>query len=293
MANAMKKALDRLRQRARSVLRLPLLWRARWRERRYADRARHRLAICAIFREEAPFLAEWIEFHRGVGATHFYLYDNFSTDNFRDVLAPYIAAGLVTLTTWPVPVGQVSAYAHCIDRHWRDARWIALIDIDEFLFSEQQVEIPDIIDRYRDLPGLVVWQLYFGSSGHVERPAGPLIEAFTRRSVATHTTVKSIVNPRFVHKPDVHVSKYLFGHSADTMRRPIAPNLPPVLEPLRINHYWSRSLADLAQKVRRGDASTAKPRELQEHLKLEAGLNAEEDTSIVAVGRAIREAAPR
>jgi hypothetical protein len=285
----MKKALDRLRRRARFVLRLPYLWRAQWREWRYADRARHRLAICAIFREESPFLAEWIDFHRGVGATHFYLYDNFSTDDFREVLAPYIASGLVTLTTWPVAVGQVSAYEHCLRHHWRDARWIALIDIDEFLFCEQKVDILDILDRFRDLPGLVVWQQFFGSSGHVERPAGPLIEAFTRRA-ATRTTVKSIVNPRFVRKPDVHVSKYFFGQSADTLRRPIAPDLPPVFEPLRINHYWSRSLADLAQKVRRGDASTPTPRELQPHLELEAEMNSEQDTSILAVGRAIRKA---
>lgn len=30
------------------------------------------LAVCAIFRDEAPYLAEWIEFHRLVGVEHFY-----------------------------------------------------------------------------------------------------------------------------------------------------------------------------------------------------------------------------
>lgn len=34
------------------------------------------LSICAIFKDEAPYLPEWIEFHRSVGVERFFLYDN-------------------------------------------------------------------------------------------------------------------------------------------------------------------------------------------------------------------------
>lgn len=34
------------------------------------------LPICAIFKEEAPYLPEWIEFHRLMGVERFFLYDN-------------------------------------------------------------------------------------------------------------------------------------------------------------------------------------------------------------------------
>jgi hypothetical protein len=34
------------------------------------------LSICAIFRHEAPYLREWIEFHKLIGAERFFLYDN-------------------------------------------------------------------------------------------------------------------------------------------------------------------------------------------------------------------------
>ena len=36
---------------------------------------KHQLSICAIFKNEAKFLKEWIEYHRLVGVDHFYLYD--------------------------------------------------------------------------------------------------------------------------------------------------------------------------------------------------------------------------
>ena len=38
-------------------------------------------SICAIFKDEARFLREWLEYHRLIGIEHFYLYNNFSTDD--------------------------------------------------------------------------------------------------------------------------------------------------------------------------------------------------------------------
>src|SRR4051794_11337491 len=46
--------------------------------------------VCAIFQNEAKYLKEWIEYHRLVGAQHFYLYNNRSTDHYMDILQPYI-----------------------------------------------------------------------------------------------------------------------------------------------------------------------------------------------------------
>jgi hypothetical protein len=56
------------------------------------------LSICATFKDEAPYLPEWTEFHRRVGVEHFFLYDNLSTDGSREVLEPWVHAGLVTLS---------------------------------------------------------------------------------------------------------------------------------------------------------------------------------------------------
>src|SRR5262249_44733634 len=154
---------------------------------------------------------EWLTFHQGIGVTHFFLYNNFSTDPFREVLAPWIARGLVSLFDWPVPTGQVAAYRHCVRRAWSDCRWIAFIDIDEFLYSPTRVDIRPILAGYADLPGLEIWQLFFGANGHQRRPARPVIESYTRRAPLRQTTVKTIANPRFIYKVGVHQCKYLCG----------------------------------------------------------------------------------
>ena len=61
------------------------------------------LSICASFRNEAPYLREWIEFHRMMGVDRFYLYDNRSEDGWKAVLQPFIDMGIVEVTYWKFP----------------------------------------------------------------------------------------------------------------------------------------------------------------------------------------------
>src|ERR1700722_724245 len=62
---------------------------------------KYNFSICAIFKNEAPCLKEWIEYHRLFGVDHFYLYNIGSNDSFQDILRPYVEEGIVTLTNWP------------------------------------------------------------------------------------------------------------------------------------------------------------------------------------------------
>jgi len=278
--------IDQGRVKVRRWVRTPVGHGLRWRER-LSKPYQHELAVCAIFREEGPFLNEWLTFHTGVGASHFYLYNNFSTDNFRDVLAPWIARGMVTLMEWPVSVGQLFAYRHCIRRARSQCSWLAFIDIDEFLFSPQMTDIRPILRRHVDLPGIVVWQAFYGSGGHAMRPALPVTEAYLKRAPLSQTSAKTIANPRLLYKVGIHLSKYWIGDSLDTSRRRVRPGLSPVFDVLRINHYWSRSIEDLTTKIKRNDASSSSQRDTYWHFAFEKALNAETDDSILPIARSI------
>lgn len=279
-------ALHNFRVRARRVLRWPLATWKRWREPALARRTRHELAVCAIFREEAPYLHEWLTFHVGIGVSHFYLYNNFSTDNYREVLRPWQDAGYVTLTEWPVETGQVAAYRDCVRRFKYDARWIAFFDIDEFLFSTERQDIRPILAEFAHLPGIEVWQVIFGSNGHQQRPPS-VLEAYTRSSPARHLTVKTIANPRQLLQFHIHQFKYYTGQGLDTSGQLVTPAAKPVHDRLRLNHYWSRSIEDLQQKVRRGDCSTTAKRKIKAHLRHEQTLNDQPDFVIQPLARAI------
>jgi hypothetical protein len=230
------------------------------------------LAFCAIFRNEARYLREWIEFHRLGGGERFYLYNNLSEDDYEDVLAPYVDAGIVQLRDWENQVfdretleqagapGQCAAYHDCIERHTQAARWVAFIDVDEFLFSPTLRPVSDVLREYEAFPGVGVNRLTYGTSGHELPAPGLVTESYTKRQTeeAADRAIKSVADPRRAVRctgngTHAHAFVYREGFAVNEDLRPIdrqpfGVNDPPTFNRLRINHYWMRSKQALRQK---------------------------------------------
>lgn len=237
----------------------------------------HELAVCAIFNNEALFLQEWLTLHHAVGVEHFYLYNDQSTDNFRGVLKPWLQRGLVTLCEWPESEHQVGAYNDCIKRFRMHSRWIAFLDLDEFLFSPETRDLKRALLRYDGAAAIFVSWCMFGSNGHEIRPQGSVIENYIRcmgiqdahancsrtwridgdnilQTTGNVKNGKSIVNPRLIRVAGVHrPSQILWGNIVDENGCKLTHdlNVNYSYSILRINHYWSKSQEDLLSKVRR------------------------------------------
>jgi glycosyltransferase involved in cell wall biosynthesis len=243
------------------------------------------LTVCAIFRDEAPYLAEWIEFHRIAGVEHFELYDNGSTDQSREILAPYVATGVVTLHEWHIRPGQLSAYLDAIALTRGKTRWAAFIDVDEFLFAPSTVPLPNVLSDYLRYPAVGVNWNVFGTSGHKQKPSGLVIENYTRRTrdSSLNRHIKSIVQPervRLIRPFDPHHFKYLAGLAVNERFMPIIGPFsdPPERDILRINHYWSKSEDEALAKAGRERADNGELRAI-EHL-LDPKLNTVRDVAI-------------
>jgi hypothetical protein len=208
-----------------------------------------------------------------VGVERFYLYDNRSVDHHREVLAPYLEEGIVDLTDWPVlPPAQVHAYEDCLKRHRDEARWIAFIDLDEFLFSPTGRPVADVLSGFERWPGVGVNWAVFGSTGHRTKPPGLVTESYIRRTAehGFNRHIKSVVDPTCVRAfcmPTCFM--YGDGLAVDEKERPIEG--PPYgvtdsvsFSTLRINHYATKSEEEYRRKLRRGRADTFEPKGLTE-----------------------------
>jgi Glycosyltransferase family 92 len=219
-------------------------------------RIQYDLTACMKFKNVARYLAEWIDFHQIVGFQHFYLYNNNSTDDYIEAVSPYCAEGSVTLYEWPQTPAYPKADQHCVAHHGHEARWIAFLDDDEFLFPTQGDNVRKILGRYEPYPALAVHWFMFGSSGHLCRPEGLVLENYLRRANRISPQIKSIVNPRRIAGPG-NTHRWLYKNgiiAADECERPVAHSraTPAAAAVLRINHYWSKSLEDGQNKVARG-----------------------------------------
>ena len=214
------------------------------------------LSICAIYRDEARYLREWIEFHRLAGVERFFLYDNLSEDEHLDVLAPYLADGTVTIRRWPVFDPQVTAYNDCLRWHRYDSRWIAFIDVDEFLFSPTGDPLPQVLADYEAWPGVAVAWVMYGTNGHRTRPEGLVVENYLRTIPQPDPVMnmKSVVDPtRATHFISGHHCEYPYLSAVDENHFPVDGHtlLPPSFERLRLNHYHCKSEEEFVAKFDR------------------------------------------
>jgi hypothetical protein len=232
--------------RRRSVLELP-------RRPRRPAAPRNYLAISTMVRDESLYLAEWLAFHRIVGVDHVYIYDNGSTDDSPTVLKPFVQSGFVTVIPWTGPLNaptmQQRAYHHGLTIYGPLYRWIAFIDVDEFLFPAEDAML-EVLSRYEGLPAVAVPWTMFGTSGHKTRPDGLVIESYTMRG-SDLSRPKSIVQPSEVRGvSNAHLLDYDEGRMVAYNERGelVGKKGPFYSDVLRLHHYYTRSEEELARK---------------------------------------------
>lgn len=230
-----------------------------WKLRKENTTPQYYLAVCAMARNEGAYFVEWIEWHRKVGVEKFYIYDNLSSDNTKEILKPYIDSGLVEYTYWEGRKQQLPIYDDCLERHRFDARWIAVIDLDEFIVPVQDKSIPDFLKRFEEYPAVEINWLCYGSGGAKEKKPGLVMDRFKKHAVSNHklnTHVKSIVNPRRVFSfIGAHEAARISGKAADSHGDPIRKNFRervPQHDVIRINHYAVKSYEEFLEKRARG-----------------------------------------
>lgn len=235
------------------------------------------LAIVTIMKNEAPYVKEWLDFHILVGVQKFYIYDNESEDNLKEILEPYIAKGVVEYTFFPGQERQMPAYNDCVRKHRDEVEWLAVIDADEFIVPVQTHTIQETLKDYKDYPGVGINWVMYDCNGHIKKPAGGVLENYARcrrqyrNQLSTH--IKSIVQPsKVVEFINPHYAIYENEALAvDENKKPIdgsgrgfAFTDIASIKKLRINHYWSKSYEETLQKIERGNADSVKKRKLEE-----------------------------
>jgi hypothetical protein len=251
------------------------------------------VSVCAIFKNEARYLKEWIEHHLTQGIEHFYLYNNESTDDFYSILQPYEDRGLITLRAQPGDSSQFAAYNHCLSQN--ASKWIAFIDIDEFIFCKKNCTV--FLTAYEEYSAVGVnWQVY-GSNGHIAYSPEPVVARFTKKAPITagiNSHIKSIVQPalcdRFINP---HFAQLKEGTTVNEKFSLIeGPFSEPSIEQIQIKHYFCKSFEEGRDKLARGRADNGAKRNWTEWLDIDKGCTITDAPDIIFSAPVPRHRAP-
>lgn len=216
------------------------------------------LAIVSMMKYEAPYVKEWLDYHLLAGADHFFIYDHESPDNFKEVLQPYIDAGIVTYKVYPDEMRLVDAYTDAYKNNRFFCRYMAFIDADEFIFPQNNKSIAETVDEIlKDFPNAdslgINWRFYGSNFQDTADYSKGVLERFTRRNAEISRSIKSVTNPRrinFMTTP--HYVFYFDGFNMVDFRD--FENKAQLAEKIIINHYYKKSREEYAIKVSRGDS---------------------------------------
>ena len=228
------------------------------------------LSIVCIIKNEDDYLDEWLEFHRLMGVSHFFVYDNGCSQKTKKILMPYIRKKLVTYITFPhvagsrttstlstrrQPSDQHYAYGDCIRRFGKRTKWLMQLDLDEFVYPTGQSGIDTVADILAHLEqqkykGVEVFMWDFGSNWHKEKPSGLVIENYQRRTVHPRRAAKSVALTCSIKRlPYSNPHRFYYRRNLIELFRGIKIMRGKQSSGLlRLNHYVTKSYTEYQRK---------------------------------------------
>lgn len=138
---------------------------------------KHFLSFHTIFimNENIDWIEEFLQYHLAIGFDHFYLYDNSESNGYygsndktnkygfemnevenleekwENIMTTY--GDKITYVKWQpkdadgkIIYGQKEGIQDFIERYGSETEWVAFMDLDEFVFSQENIDIPEYFD---------------------------------------------------------------------------------------------------------------------------------------------------
>ena len=271
-----EKVSSKKKQRLLDLLFLPVGFKKYIRLKKSFPSKCEKIAAVVIIKNEGPYIREWLAYHYLVGVSHFYIYDNESTDGVKEIIKDEIKSGLVDYELIKGKVRQVDAYNMALEKARNNKEYLIVIDADEFIFLKNKDDslyelCHDLITDNSKVGSLAINWVIFGSSHFQKAQKGLVTQTYLYRSrfnFEKNKHIKTICNPFKVagfinpHFPE-HLKDYYSINIA--RKRVIGPYSQPIYNPrIRINHYFTKSKEEFLQKRARGKADGNSIRSISE-----------------------------
>ncbi|MFC5385566.1 glycosyltransferase family 92 protein [Aquamicrobium segne] len=239
---------------------------------------RHGVAVVTMLKDEETYIDEWLIFHQAAGIQHFIIYNDGSTDQTENIIKARLSPNELTLVPWAGRLvdlaagtqlnSQVLAVAHAIHNFGSAFRWMAFIDVDEFLLPKHGNTIEEALEPVNGFPNVSLPWHMFGTGGHTKRPQGGVLRNYTMRAAKPIGTKKNITNFKCIFNPCAvsevsvhHFETQQYGSKTCNDAGKVfarKERINPAFysaDNLQLNHYYTKSLEEFEAKIRKGPVS--------------------------------------
>ncbi len=179
----------------------------------------------------------------------------------------------VTIVQWPERPGQLTAYDHFLKHFSQQTKWVAFIDLDEFIHPLSEPNIRPLLERANKHSAILLNWMTFGPGQYIDSPEGLVTDAYTMRLTESHPInfhVKTIAKTSdLLGIGGAHIQK-LASSPCNAQGITISNDAigkERCAAPVVINHYYTKSSEDWKKKVATGRATVKDDPEIQRKLE--------------------------
>lgn len=215
-------------------------------------------AICAIIKNEHRFLQEWLDWHLGLGFDAIHLFEDKGSDSHEEITSQYNNVYLrryaddeevQELLAWQGSSSrQTVLYDYFARANKGEYDWVGFFDLDEFVTFADGYDLNKLCAEFEPYPAVLLNWRMMGASGHIQRPACDVVEAYTEEVGFLHQDKgwehKSIVNlKRYKGMANLHraVGAVDTHHETDFKRLHY--------DKAWLNHYFTKSWEDWCDRI--------------------------------------------
>jgi hypothetical protein len=229
------------------------------------------LTLLTTIRNEEKYITEWLAYYHLIGIENFIVFLHKNTDNSYEVIKNLSFKDQIQI----IKIEEENSIGiHFQNNILRqaielcDTEYLIYLDIDEFLYLNNNHYINDFLANYKDIGGIAIYQNIFGSCGHIISPKGLVIENYVHRNydnihlsktsllflkpVDLFAEVKILLNKntiqhiRTIH--DIVCSKKIITQDGSLFQK---HKLKRTTDNICIHHYFTKSKNDWEFKTGR------------------------------------------
>ncbi|MCL2848261.1 MAG: glycosyltransferase family 92 protein [Firmicutes bacterium] len=224
---------------------------------------KYNIAVQCIARQEEKYFKEWIEHHLRIGIEFIYIYDNNDVSD-KGKLEKFLQSALsledfskIKVIPWHEAMlfQQFEALNDCVEKHKSDIKWLLSIDLDEFFIVEKPMA--EFLEDFS-----YASQVYFswesiGADGQLHYENKPVVKRFKNTfDCKDYGQGKIMFRPKRLKQWSIHSAELFQGKTVNVLHKEIEvpDSYNHIYKTAWIKHYFTKSLEEWMEKMRRGCA---------------------------------------
>ena len=236
-----------------------------------------KLCLCTLGRNENKYIREFVEYYKAYGVDKIYLYDNndIQGERFEEVIEDYIKENFVEIVDYRgIPFALIKIMNDCYQKNLYKYDWLIFYEIDEFIFLKNYTNIKYFLNqsKFNNCQKIQLNWVHRSDNNLIHYDERPVVKRFIQigKNVKKNRFnslgyVKTIIRGNIsINITNNHIlNNQIKG--CDGEGRKIKYNgflnHNPDYEKYYINHYFSKSVEEFVNKLKRGDAERGATKE--------------------------------